>query len=89
MSELMLNEVVKQTIVTSITIGLPILIAVLILGLIISIIQATTQIQEQTLTFLPKLLATAVIGLALGNWMLHKLMDFTTLIFDMVTKIST
>ena len=45
MSEIMLNGVVKDTIVTSIKVGAPILIVVLVLGLIISIIQATTQIQ--------------------------------------------
>ncbi|MGM9935514.1 flagellar biosynthetic protein FliQ [uncultured Clostridium sp.] len=88
MSEIMLNGVVKDTIVTSIKVGAPILIVVLVLGLIISIIQATTQIQEQTLTFVPKLIATAVVGLMLGNWMLHTVMSFTTRIFDMIVKIS-
>ncbi len=88
MSEIMLNGVVKDTIVTAIKVGAPILIVVLVLGLIISIIQATTQIQEQTLTFVPKLIATAVVGLMLGNWMLHTVMSFTTRIFDMIVKIS-
>ena len=88
MSEIMLNGVVKDTIVTSIKVGAPILIVVLVSGLIISIIQATTQIQEQTLTFVPKLIATAVVGLMLGNWMLHTVMSFTTRIFDMIVKIS-
>lgn len=84
----MLNSVVKDTIVTSIKIGLPILIVVLVLGLVISILQATTQIQEQTLTFVPKLIATAVVGLILGNWMLHTLVSFTSRIFDMIARIS-
>lgn len=65
MSEIMLNGVVKDTVVTAIKVGAPILIVVLVLGLIISIIQATTQIQEQTLTFVPKLIATAIVGLIL------------------------
>ena len=88
MSELMLNSVVKDTIITAIKVALPILIVVLVLGLVISIIQATTQIQEQTLTFVPKLIATAVVGLILGNWMLHTLVSFTSRIFDMITRIS-
>lgn len=88
MSELMLNSVVKDTIITAIKVGLPILIVVLVLGLVISIIQATTQIQEQTLTFVPKLIATAVVGLILGNWMLHTLVSFTSRIFDMIARIS-
>lgn len=88
MSEIMLNGVIKDTIVTAIKVGAPILIVVLVVGLIISIIQATTQIQEQTLTFVPKLIVTAVIGLILGNWMLDTVISFTRRIFDMIVKIS-
>ena len=84
----MLNSVVKDTMVTAIKVGAPILVVVLVLGLIISIIQATTQIQEQTLTFVPKLIATAIVGLILGSWMLHTVMSFTTRIFDMIARIS-
>lgn len=89
MSEIMLNGVVKDTIVTAIKVGASILIVVLVLGLIISIIQATTQIQEQTLTFVPKLIATAIVGLMLGNWMLHTVVSFTNRIFDMISRISS
>lgn len=85
----MLNTVVKDTIVTAIKVGAPILIVVLVVGLVISIIQATTQIQEQTLTFLPKLLVTAAVGLMLGSWMLHTVISFTNRIFDMIVKISS
>lgn len=85
----MLNGVVKDTIVTAIKVGASILIVVLVLGLIISIIQATTQIQEQTLTFVPKLIATAIVGLMLGNWMLHTVVSFTNRIFDMISRISS
>ena len=89
MSQIMLNSIVKDTIVTAMKIGAPILIVVLVLGLFISIIQATTQIQEQTLTFLPKLIATAVIGLLLGSWMLETLMSYTNRIFDIISRITT
>ena len=85
----MLNGVGKDTILTAIKGGAPILIVVLVLGLIISIIQATTQIQEQTLTFVPKLIATAIVGLMLGNWMLHTVVSFTNRIFDMISRISS
>ena len=85
----MLNTVVKDTIVTAIKVGAPILIVVLVVGLVISIIQATTQIQEQTLTFVPKLLVTAAVGLMLGSWMLHTVISFTNRIFDMIVKISS
>lgn len=89
MTQTMLNGVVKDTIITAIKVSAPILIVVLVLGLLISILQATTQIQEQTLTFVPKLLATAVIGILLGSWMLETVMSFTIRIFDLISKITT
>ena len=89
MSELMKNTAIKDTIITAIKVGAPMLIGVLVIGLAISILQATTQIQEQTLTFVPKLIATAVIGLLLGNWMLHTIIDFSMRIFDMIATISS
>lgn len=88
MSQVMLNGIVKDTIVTAMKIGAPILIVVLVLGLFISIIQATTQIQEQTLTFVPKLIATAAIGLLLGSWMLETLISYTHRIFDLISRIT-
>ena len=89
MTQTMLNSIVKDTIVTAAKVSAPILITVLVLGLVISIFQATTQIQEQTLTFVPKLIATAVIGMILGSWMLQTIMSFTTRIFDIISKINT
>lgn len=89
MTQTMLNAVVKDTIVTAAEVSAPILIVVLVLGLVISILQATTQIQEQTLTFVPKLIATAVVGIFLGSWMLQTIMSFTTRIFDLISKITT
>ena len=89
MTQTMLNAVVKDTIITAAKVSAPILIIVLVLGLVISILQATTQIQEQTLTFVPKLIATALVGILLGNWMLQTIMSFTTRIFDLISKITT
>jgi flagellar biosynthetic protein FliQ len=89
MTQTMLNAVVKDTIITAAKVSAPILITVLVLGLIISIFQATTQIQEQTLTFVPKLIATAVVGILLGSWMLQTILSFTNRIFDMISKIAT
>lgn len=89
MSQTMLNAVVKDTIITAAKVAAPILIVVLVLGLVISIFQATTQIQEQTLTFVPKLIAAAVVGIFLGSWMLETIMSFTNRIFEMISKIIT
>jgi Flagellar biosynthesis pathway, component FliQ len=89
MTQIMLNTVVKDTIITAAKVSAPILLTVLVLGLLISILQATTQIQEQTLTFVPKLIAAAVVGIFLGSWMLQTIISFTNRIFDMISKITT
>jgi flagellar biosynthetic protein FliQ len=87
MSENMLMGIIKDAITTGLTLAAPILLVSLVVGLIISIFQATTQIQEQTLTFVPKLITVALIGLLAGGWMLHKLIDFTTRIFNIMSNI--
>lgn len=89
MSESLVIGVVKDGIVTALKVSAPILGAAIVIGLIISIIQATTQIQEQTLTFVPKLLGVAIIGILLGSWMLHNVMGFTQRIFELIIKVST
>ena len=82
MSENMVISVVKDALTTVILVSGPVLAISLIVGLIISIFQATTQIQEQTLTFVPKIIAVFVSIIIFGTWMLHLLMGFTQRIFD-------
>ena len=86
MSESLVIGVVKDAIMTALKVAGPILAVAIVIGLIISIIQATTQIQEQTLTFVPKLLGVAFVGILLGNWMLHTIMGFTRRIFELIIK---
>lgn len=62
-------------------IGLPILLTALVVGVIISIFQAITQIQEMTLTFVPKIVSVAAVLYLLGPWMLDKLMQFANHVF--------
>jgi flagellar biosynthetic protein FliQ len=59
----------------------PVLIISMLVGLVISVIQATTQIQEPTLTFIPKIIASALAILFFGPFMLALLTDFTTRVF--------
>jgi flagellar biosynthetic protein FliQ len=88
MSENMLMGVIKDAISTGLMVAAPILIVSIVVGLIISIFQATTQIQEQTLTFVPKLIAVAIIGIVTGSWMLHTIVNFTARIFDLITNVA-
>ena len=73
-------ETYKITLILS----LPMLLVGLIVGLLISIFQATTQINEMTLTFVPKILAVIVVIIFTMPWMLNMLMDFTTRIFNLM-----
>lgn len=86
MTESIVLSVIKDAIQTAIMISAPILLVATVVGLLISIFQATTQIQEQTLTFVPKLLAVALIGLLVGSWMLHSIVAFTTRIFELIAN---
>ncbi|MBV4426931.1 flagellar biosynthesis protein FliQ [Clostridium tyrobutyricum] len=88
MSENMVIGIIKDAVQTGLIVAAPILAVSIIVGLIISIFQATTQIQEQTLTFVPKLIAIAVVGLITGSWMLHQLVNFTQRIFTYIAQIT-
>ena len=88
MSEALLNGIIKESIMTVIKVAGHFLAAALIIGLIISIIQATTQIQEQTLTFVPKLLGICAIGLFLASWISKTMVQYTENIYNIITKIS-
>jgi flagellar biosynthesis protein FliQ len=57
--------------------ALPLLLVGLVVGLVVSIIQAVTQIQEQTLSFIPKILAIAAVLVVGGPWMLNQLLGYT------------
>ena len=65
----------------------PALIVSMIVGLIISIFQATTQIQEQTLTFVPKLFAIFITIILAGNFMITVLLEFTRYVFQMISQL--
>ena len=58
-------------------IAMPLLLVGLVIGLVISVFQAVTQIQEQTLTFIPKILATVAVLIIGGPWMLDQLLSYT------------
>lgn len=78
--------VLQQGVLVAVKAAAPILIVSMAIGLIISIFQAATQIHEQTLTFVPKLIAIVVILIATGPWVMETMMDFMHYIFDTITK---
>ena len=67
---------------------LPVLSAALIIGLVVAIFQATTSIQEQTLTFLPKLVVILAVIALLSGWMFTELREYTLSLFQMIPRIA-
>lgn len=67
----------EKGIFTILMVAGPLLILALAVGLLVSIFQATTQIQEQTLAFIPKIVAVLLGVVFFGSWMLSKMMEFT------------
>ncbi|MBP8613386.1 MAG: flagellar biosynthesis protein FliQ [Firmicutes bacterium] len=67
----------KETIGTTLLVAAPSLVISILVGLLISIFQATTQIHDQTLSFVPKILAVMLSMMVFGGWMLKVVIDFT------------
>jgi flagellar biosynthesis protein FliQ len=65
----------------------PVLLVALVVGLVVAIIQATTSIQEQTLTFVPKIMAILGVLALLGGWMFASLREYTINLFSMIPQI--
>ncbi len=72
----------SRMLMTAAIVAAPVLIASLVVGLLVSIVQVVTQVQEMTLTFVPKIIAAVAVVLALGGWMLSVLVEFTHQIFS-------
>jgi flagellar biosynthetic protein FliQ len=70
-----------QAMVLAFQLALPFLAASLIVGLIVSVLQAATQIQEITLTFVPKIVVTGIVMVVAGPWMLDRITAYTTQLF--------
>lgn len=82
MTEGQVLDVVKEAIYTIIICSAPMLIISLVVGLIVSIFQTVTSIQEQTLTFVPKIIAVFVGLMIFGSWILTNLTEFVTTLWS-------
>ncbi len=75
-------DVAQQALIVTCMLAAPLLLSALAIGLLIGVFQAATQIQEMTLSFIPKLIAVVVALFVAGPWMLRVLTDFTRRIFE-------
>ncbi len=74
-------DLVREALFEMLIISLPILAAGLLVGLIISLFQAVTQIQEQTLTFVPKIIVMIIVAVALIGWIGQRMLEFAATMF--------
>ncbi|RME27268.1 MAG: flagellar biosynthetic protein FliQ [Candidatus Zixiibacteriota bacterium] len=77
----------REALTVTLMVAAPMLLFGLVIGLIIAIFQAVTQIQEMTLTFVPKILAVALALLVFLPWMITKLVDFSTHVFALIPSL--
>ena len=75
------SDLIRHTLVLALITAAPMLIIGMVVGIIISLFQAITQIQEQTLTFVPKIVAMVVAAIVLMPWTAHRLMEYATSMF--------
>lgn len=76
-----LVDTIREALIVTMKIALPILAAGVIVGLFISIVQSITSIQEQTLTFVPKILVMLIVAVMLIPWIVQRLMEFAAEMF--------
>jgi flagellar biosynthesis protein FliQ len=77
-------HLLSETLLTAAKVSAPILLATLTIGVVISILQVVTQIQEMTLTFIPKLIAVVAMFLITGAWMMAVVVEFSKHLFGLV-----
>lgn len=81
MNENIIVDIARQALFLVIKVAAPVLLVSLVVGLIISILQTITSIQEQTLTFVPKLISILLVLMLFGNWMLNSVREFMVELF--------
>ena len=81
MTEEMVMQIGQNALTTMVYLAGPVLLAAMAVGIVISILQAITQINEQTLTFIPKMIAVIVTLMVMAPWMLRVMQDYAISIF--------
>jgi len=87
MTDVLVIKILRESLMTVLIVSAPVLGVGMFVGLIVSIIQTTTSIQEQTLTFVPKMVAIFITIILFGSWMIRVLINYTNNIFALIGKI--
>ncbi|MBN2079390.1 MAG: flagellar biosynthesis protein FliQ [Spirochaetes bacterium] len=87
MTDVTVIAVMRESLMTVIVVSAPILGVGMFVGLVIAIFQTTTSIQEQTLTFVPKIIAIFLVLILSGAWMIRTLVNYTNHMFSLIEKL--
>ena len=88
MNQALVLDIMKRAFMTLIMVAGPALVVALVVGLLVSILQATTQIQEQTLSFVPKVLSIIFTLIIFGSFMINKLTSLFTELYKLIPVIN-
>lgn len=80
-------ELMQRAMLVAFQLTVPLLLVSILIGLVVAIFQAATQIHEQTLTFVPKVLAIALLLLVMGSWMMTVMSDFVSSLFTTIANL--
>lgn len=80
----MAMHLLSETLMAAAKVSAPILLTTLVVGVLVSVFQVVTQVQEMTLTFIPKLVAVVVVFLMSGAWMIAVVVEFTKRLFGLI-----
>jgi flagellar biosynthesis protein FliQ len=84
MTDSMVLQIGLQAMIAAAKLGAPILLTALAVGLVVGLLQSVTQVQEVTLTFVPKFVAVGFVILIAGSWMLTEIVTFSQSMFDLI-----
>ena len=81
-------SLLRNSVFQTLTMAAPVLLVAMVVGLVISIFQATTSIQDQSLTFVPKILAIFLTLGFIGAWMVNSMVNYTRTIFELIPTVA-
>ena len=84
MDSAIVMEIARESVLTTLLCAAPLMLAALVTGLAVSVVQAATQINEASLSFVPKIVAVFGVLLMSGAWILDQLVHFTTFLFERI-----
>ena len=87
MTQDLVMEIFREAIMLAFKLALPVLLTAMVVGLVIAILQAATQIHEQTISFAPKAIAVGLVLFFMAPWMTNEIIDFINFIFDKLATV--